>query len=160
MQAERPPDHYYLLRTVTHRDKPSGAITILALRNTAKMNADCYPDAVETILRNTCVDDVLHSVDTALEANSMITDMEKILEVRGFKMKHWIISGINHQNNLDSRILNSDSEKILGLVWKPQEDQFSFKVKINFSAVHRGIHTESDLSRTEVGSARKAYHHD
>lgn len=84
MQAHKPPD---ALTTVTFGDKPSGAISILALRNTAKMSIKRNPEVVDVIMRNTYVD-ILDSVNTRVEADEKMKAIENTLEVGGFKIKH------------------------------------------------------------------------
>ena len=51
------------MKTVAFEDKPSGAIAIIALKETAVMGERESPEAADTILRNSYVDDILKSVD-------------------------------------------------------------------------------------------------
>lgn len=46
--------------------------------------------------------------------------------------------------------MNSDHKKILGLEWSPKEDNFSFKVKVNFSPKVRKIRSGPKWDRREI----------
>ncbi len=50
-------------------------------------------------------------------------------------MKSWITSGKADDGYTDEIVLGNkgDAEKVLGTVWHPEEDEFSFNVKDHFS---------------------------
>ena len=58
MNSNKEPDTYVIQR-VSFGDKPSGAIATVALRKTAEMSKDRYPEATEIILTNTYMDDII-----------------------------------------------------------------------------------------------------
>lgn len=60
LQMDRMPDHY-ALTSVTFGDRPSGAISTMALQMTAEMFQTEYPEAAELIIKNSYmyVDDLL-----------------------------------------------------------------------------------------------------
>ena len=92
MDDTRPPDHY-ALTSVPFGDRPSGAIAISALRLTAEMNKDSYPDATKAVLKDSYVDDILTSEESVKAAEALATSIDRVLESGGFAIKHWTISG-------------------------------------------------------------------
>ncbi|XP_062600980.1 uncharacterized protein LOC134262619 [Saccostrea cucullata] len=129
-----PPDHY-VLTSVPFGDRPSGAIAIIALNKTAEMLEDVYPKAATS--------------DSTFE-NVLAKDINQVLDFGGFHIKHWIISGDNHQEIDEINIMNTESENVLGLVWKPVDDVFTFKVRLNFSrkTKHKS-HEEKSTNKSE-----------
>lgn len=63
-------------------------------------------------------------------------------------MKQWVTSG-SHDIAEDSKIIDTEVEKALGMIWEPNKDQFSYKVRINFSARRKNIRTGPDLTVEE-----------
>ena len=145
------PEHYALTR-VAFGDRPSGAIAIIALRSTADMSKDTHPKEAEIINKDSYVDDLLFSVNDEEQVIPLITGIEYVLEKGGFKIKHWITSSkVNdEQSATQINVLNTDNERILGIVWNPESDRFSFKVKINFSSKKNKLPTEPDLDRSRM----------
>ena len=52
-------------------DKPSGTIATVALRKTAEMGADKFPEAAPVIKENTYMDDIIESVPTKEKATKL-----------------------------------------------------------------------------------------
>lgn len=146
---DRMPDHY-ALTSVTFGDRPSGAISTMALQMTAEMFQTEYPEAAELIIKNSYVDDLLTSVDTVCEAKKIIRNTEMLLGSGGFRVKHWIISGDVDEHFAGMNVLNADQENILGMCWLPKADVWVFKVKLNFSSKRRGVHVEDDLTEGQL----------
>ncbi|KAK3105008.1 hypothetical protein FSP39_015108 [Pinctada imbricata] len=144
MDASRDPDHY-VLRTVTFGDRPSGAIATMALRNTAKLLEEEYPEACGVILENSYVDDILFSVSSSQVAERIAEEIDLVLGEGGFRVKNWTFSK-GHQ--VVSQMIQS--EKILGMIWEPHSDMFEFKAKLNFSPKEKKIHQGEDLHSHEV----------
>lgn len=148
MNPNREPEHY-CLQTVTFGDRPSGIISITALHMTAKMFENKYPETSNMIINDSYVDDILHSCETISEAYSKINATDEILQEGGFQIKHWVISG-HHDMTEDVKVFDTEIEKVLGMTWEPKEDQFSFKVKINFSKKCKNVRTGLDLTVDEI----------
>ena len=130
---------HYILQTVTFGDRHSGVIADLALKKTAELMKDRYPLAAEVISQNSYVDDLLKSVGTVAEAKRVIQEVETVLGCGGFKVKHWVVSGecstyFNENSVMDVKVLDSPTEKVLGMHWFPKKDVFQFKVNLNFNA--------------------------
>ena len=112
------------------------------------MNKEHYPDVADMIFRNTYVDDILKSVDTFIEALELIRNTEHVLSLGGFKVKHWIISGKVEKNEV--QLLDTNEEKILGLMWNPKEDKFLYTVGVIFSKKYRKVRTGPDMTKIDI----------
>ena len=133
-ETDRQPDTY--VKTVlTFGDRPSPTIAITAMRKTADLNEEYKPQAAESIRKNAYVDDICDSVCSVQEANALTSDIDEVLQSGGFRVKGWITSGKADNGYTDEIVLGNkgDAEKVLGTVWHPEEDEFSFKVKDHFS---------------------------
>ena len=131
------PDQF--VKTVlTYGDLPAPMMAITAMRKTVHMHRETSPKAAESITKNAYVDDICDSVQTAEEARELTEDVDKVLAMHGFRVKKWITNASSSDNN-DSRevILGGEvqTEKVLGTVWFPMEDKFSFRIKINFASM-------------------------
>ena len=60
-------------------DKPAGAITMTALRKTAKLSEAEFPEACKTITENTYVDDILDSTSDVQAARKLTRDIDELL---------------------------------------------------------------------------------
>ncbi len=145
--SSSPPDHY-VLTSVTFRNRPSGVIATLALRQTVHKFGSEFPEVKDMIMNNTYVYDILHSSNSVDRAFNLICDTENILSLGSFHVKHWVISGCHESH--DVSVMESDWEKILGLKWKPKEDLFFFTVNVNFSPRVKKIWSGPKLQRWEV----------
>lgn len=125
----RPPDHY-ALTSVPFGNRTSGAIAIIALRKTAELLEDDYAKVVDVVKNSSYIDDILTSETSIEDACRLAQDIDHVLGNGGFTVKHWIISG-NHDKDANGiKLLNTATEKVLGLIWRPQDDVFTFKVQL------------------------------
>ena len=154
LEVEREPDTYAMTR-VCFGDKPAGAIATVALRKTVEEYKDQYPRAVDVILKNTYVDDIIDSFEDVTEAGLVKDNVDEMLKSGGFSIKEWItskpIQGV--PDNSDATInkeVNNGKSKVLGTHWNPVEDQFKFKVRLNFSPKRRKVRTGPDLSLDQL----------
>ena len=130
MDTGRPPDTYVIQR-VSFGDKPSGTIATVALRKPAEMGADKYPKAAQVIKENTYMDDIIESVPTTEKATKLAKDIETLLDKGNFKMKEWIFA---HDRTDPLKTIPDDksstTEKVLGVVWNPVQDEFVYKMNL------------------------------
>ncbi|CAC5403224.1 unnamed protein product [Mytilus coruscus] len=161
LETHRDPDHYALL-IVTSGDRPRGAISTLALHQTAKC-INIYPDASKMVIRNSYVDDILQSVESVDNARLITQQTEKMLACGGFRIKHWIISGnekcgstLQFQDSGESVEVDLDEfahEKILGMRWDPKQDLFDFKGRINFSPKYKNVRKGENITKSQIESS-------
>ena len=148
VDVNKAPEHY-VLTAVGFGDRPSGAIAMLALKKTAELKEKEFPEVKLVLEHSTYVDDVVHSLNTKLEAEHLIQNINSVLSEGGFKIKRWIMSG-NVTNNETLNLLAADEEKVLGLNWDPLNDEFLFKVKLNFSKKCKKVREGPNLYRDEL----------
>ena len=132
LNSNNPPDHY-VLTTVTFGDKPSPAIATCALRKTADMQKDEFPDVYELINKNSFVDDLITPCPDEESTLKLMQDTEDVLKKGGFNIKEWLMSGSHKDHAIEGEMVDCKTEKILGMLWKPGPDYFAFKLNINFS---------------------------
>ena len=140
----RQPDHY-VLTSATFGDKCAGIISMLALKTTAEMFKDKYPEAANIIIENSYVDDIIGGSNDIPSICRLMKEIDFIVSNGGFKIKHFLMSG-THPKNIDVNLVEMEEDKILGVSWKLQSDYFVFKPKINFSPKYRNVHKEPDLT--------------
>ena len=133
MQLDRKPD-VYVKTVLTFGDRPSPSMATVAMRKTAEIQEESKPKAVEAIKKNTYMDDVCDSQPTLEEAKELISDVDEVLDAGGFRIKEWISNvALTDQKSRDEVVLGkpneNDVQKVLGTVWHPNDDQFSFAVK-------------------------------
>ncbi|KAK4297542.1 hypothetical protein Pmani_030053 [Petrolisthes manimaculis] len=128
---DRAPDHY-ALTAVPFGDICSPAIAVLAMRQTADKYKDDFPIPANIILKDSYMDDIIHSLDDAEETPETMQDVEFILKQGNFHMMEWIVSG-RTQAEEDVDLSGTTSEKVLGVVWNPKEDEISYKIKLNIT---------------------------
>ena len=81
------------MTAVNMGDRPSGTKAIATLRKTAEMSKDEFPRSSETILNNSYMDNIPESAGSVEEAQKITSEIDKILNRGGFKIKGWIMSG-------------------------------------------------------------------
>ena len=76
------------------------------------------------------------SVNNVQEAKALMSDIGEVLDVGGFHVKQWISSEQSDVKENPSEVTTggkSQVEKVLGAVWLPQEDMFTFKIKLELA---------------------------
>ena len=154
----------YVMSSVSFGDRPASNIAITALRKTAEMGRDSHPQAADTILDNSYVDDIADSVEDIEAARRLTKEIDVLLKPGGFTIKKWTYTSKpsnpateeRRQEEVDvlatksNHIVNSitrDSEvhKILGMKWDPKSDVFRFDVRLNFSPKRKRSRIAADL---------------
>ena len=90
-------------------------------------------------MRNTYVDDMVQSITSEREAIELIKDAEHILVSGGFVVKYWVISG-NEDDFMGIKMLETETEKVLGMSWDIKGNHFFYTVRINFSPKYKKVH--------------------
>ena len=99
----------------------------MALRKTAEMGSDQYPDAAKIVKYNTYMDDIIESATDLPTAQKLMQDIETLIIKGGFKLKEWIFSrdSSNSKKSLPNGS-NVATEKVLGVNWDPIKDHLCF----------------------------------
>ncbi|XP_055585414.1 uncharacterized protein LOC129738255 [Uranotaenia lowii] len=102
----------------------------------ARKFADKFPRASEAILEQHYVDDYYDSTDTVEEAINLTVQVKAIHEHGGFVIRNFVSNSREYLERIEypSSISNihiradklNETERVLGVVWDPDEDVFSF----------------------------------
>ncbi|XP_058456758.1 uncharacterized protein LOC131434131 [Malaya genurostris] len=102
----------------------------------AKEYAGQFPAAAKAIIENHYVDDYFDSADTIEEAVERAKDVRYVHSKGGFELRNWVSNSDEFLVALGERKANqcvrfsedkeSGSERVLGIVWSPASDEFSF----------------------------------
>ena len=84
--------------------------------------------ARQELLTNTYVDDLVSGADTVDEAISLMEDATRIMEQGSFRLTKWKSNCRMVTQNKGS--IHTTSVKILGTLWSPESDVFSFNNEI------------------------------
>ncbi|XP_055632399.1 uncharacterized protein LOC129772895 [Toxorhynchites rutilus septentrionalis] len=101
--------------------------------------ASLYPEAASAIIDKHYVDDYFDSADTIEEAVERANQVKFIHSKGGFEMRNWVSNSpevlrcMGERNAIQSIHFNRDketeSERVLGIIWNPMQDVFSFSTK-------------------------------
>ena len=166
----------YALRCVTFGDKPSPDMASFVMLKIAEENQVSVPEACKILERDRYVDDLIHSCSTSQDATEKMTDIERILNTSGFKIKEWYCSSAQLQDQMEKEMSmksNSDSAssntvslskeespavsnvnldgeggvKTLGVSWNPNTDTINFEVKSSETKSYTKRVVLSNISR-------------
>ena len=139
----------YVMTAVNFGDHPSAAIAIIALYKTAEMSREIFPKANQT-MSNRYMDDIPESKPSKEEAEELMSNITKVLEKGGFRIKEWLISGHSKKWQLGenedqhtvqlltgAKTSDLETEKVLGMLWDPKEDKLLCTVGLHFSKFQR-----------------------
>ncbi|XP_058836884.1 uncharacterized protein LOC131693240 [Topomyia yanbarensis] len=100
-----------------------------------------YPEAAAAIVKKHYVDDYYDSVDTVEEAIQRAKEVKYIHAQGGFHIRNWVSNSVKLLEELGDRSSNgavhfnrdkgTEYERVLGIVWEPAEDIFSFATVSN-----------------------------
>ena len=105
----------------------------MALRKTAEMGSEQYPDAAKIVKDNTYMDDIIESTTDLPTVQKLMQDIETLIIKGGFKLKKWIFSRDSSNGKKPTpNESNVGTEKVLGVNWDPIKDHLCFSAKLNF----------------------------
>ncbi|XP_062713284.1 uncharacterized protein LOC134290229 [Aedes albopictus] len=136
--SEKPTVYVMDVATFGSTSSPCSAQYVKNLN--AKEFAGQFPAAAVAIVENHYVDDYFDSVDTIEEAVKRAKEVRYVHSRGGFELRNWVS---NSEEFLDamgerkedqcvrfSEDKESGSERVLGIVWSPASDEFSFSTKL------------------------------
>ncbi|XP_062699137.1 uncharacterized protein LOC134284320 [Aedes albopictus] len=101
--------------------------------------AELFPDAAAAIVKRHYVDDYFDSVDTIEEAISRAEEVKFVHQKGGFEIRNWIsnstevLHSLGENGTVSAVHFTEDKttaeERVLGMIWNPQDDEFSFSTK-------------------------------
>ena len=137
MQVKEKPATF-AMTAVNMGDRPAAAIAQRALRMTAEEAAEDYPEASEMIIKNSYMDDIPASVESEEAAVELMSNAEKLLAAKNFKIKSWTFSGQKTKKDkskdqmavqaLLRRDIENELSQVLGMEWEEEEDVIQFRL--------------------------------
>ena len=98
-----PKPDVYVMTSVSFGDKPAGNIAMAARHKTAEMGKLIYPEASNTILKNTYVEDIIDSFSNTVVAGKVIKEIDKLIKKGGCVIKRRVTSDINRYQGVLKR---------------------------------------------------------
>lgn len=132
-------------------DKPAAAICATAIAQTAERFRDIDEEAAAKISKDIYVDDITTGASDVTEATKLKENISKILSKGGFRVKGFIMSGDSSQEIL-SLLGSGEVGRILGIGWRPTDDEFVIRVRINASRKFKGARKDPDLDESMISS--------
>ncbi|XP_014672135.1 PREDICTED: uncharacterized protein LOC106812706 [Priapulus caudatus] len=136
---ENEPVREYEYQRLVFGNSASPYLSQDVIRHHAKTHADSHPDAAESVLHSTYVDDVMDSVISEQSGVELRREITDLLGTAGFVIRKWMSNSINVLRDVpeNERALNIELDsnylpaiKTLGLIWDASRDVFTFKVEI------------------------------
>ena len=157
MDVTKEPDVYAIQR-VNMGDKPASAIATEALRMTALLQEERYPQVAELITNSSYMDDLIDSVETSEKAVELAKQVDQVLKFGGFVIKCWQFSfetsahdSTGSQTTTSQLKAASERETaVLGVNWIPESDSIVFHTSVNFSQKSHGIHNEPNIKKENL----------
>lgn len=153
----------YAITRVNIGDEPAGCIAQVAMRETANLPMfDHLKEERRILEQDSYVDDILTSHNDLSQLKMITTNIERILEAGGFRMKPWVYSGQSGRSECEDQKenrpsmmvlpnqLSEEDNKALGLGYDPESDKLHLMVAVNFSKKKKKMRLGENLSRNEV----------
>lgn len=131
------PIREYELSTVTYGIKAAPFLAMRTLLQLATDEEKKYPIAAKITREEFYVDDVLTGANSIREAAEIQSELIEMMAKGGFKLRKWcsnnqlllkdLASSVVTQHAVD--VMEEEQMKSLGVLWKPSEDTFHFRVK-------------------------------
>ncbi|XP_062565178.1 uncharacterized protein LOC134227602 [Armigeres subalbatus] len=137
-EQNREPDVYVMTVMIFGASCSPSSAQFVKNRNAQRFENE-FPSAVEAILHEHYVDDILTSVETEVEAEKLAKEVEYIHGQAGFKIHNWLSNSRNVLTSLGSEVRNERSlhttdeyatDKVLGMWWCTATDMLTFKVSL------------------------------
>ncbi|XP_052749788.1 uncharacterized protein LOC128200426 [Galleria mellonella] len=129
----------YKLLTVTYGVSSAPYQALRTIAQVAENSATEFPSGSAVLSRDIYVDDVVSGAESVEKALSIRSELTKMLSSNGFHLRKWTSNHKDFLNNIKPSDLYSEefrsfeeasdvTLKILGLLWIPSVDCFTFKV--------------------------------
>lgn len=133
----------YVTKTVNFGDRPAGCVSMVAMRETAKLHAGGREKAAEEVIRRSYVDDLASGADTFAEAAGLSDEIDELVAFGGFRFDGRRISGEPREDAWS---------KVLGVLWDSVRDVLRVDTKINLSAKSKGVRELPNMTPEEVAT--------
>ena len=143
LDVARQPD-VHVITSVSFGDKPAGGIAIVALRKTAELGMERYPEAAKVIVMNSYVDDIIDSFEFYAKAIAITGVIDKLLEAGGFEIKEWIVSEDVSANDAESGI-EAKEDRLIDVTLDGCTDKIDVEAKKDMLSYKREEHESKVL---------------
>lgn len=128
------------LCTLTYGTKPASFLATRCLLQLAENEKERYPRASEVIRKDFYMDDMLTGDNTKTDILNLKSELTELLAKGAFELHKWNtnVLTLNQTNQLENNSVSIGKEaesKLLGVLWSPSKDVFSFKVSVQGSEV-------------------------
>ena len=125
----------YQLNTVTYGLAPSAYLAQRVLHQIVNDDGAPFPLASRAITSQTYIDDIVTGAQTLPQALALQSELQQLLSQGGFELRKWTSNlpealAALPKDHLETPLVFSSEElgiKILGLMWDPLSDSFSFR---------------------------------
>ncbi|XP_055605529.1 uncharacterized protein LOC129753709 [Uranotaenia lowii] len=136
---EKSPPEVFVMNVATFGATCSPCSALYVKDLNASEHLAFYPEAAQAIVDGTYVDDFLDSKDTIAEAVKLAEEVAIINSAAGFEIPSWksnseevlqkIGTGLSKMEEKTFSDRSSVAERILGIVWLPDQDVFTFTIQ-------------------------------
>ena len=134
-----------VIKTLIYGVRPSGQLAEVAIRKTAELMREKYPEAYSVIMNDIYVDDCLSGTNSIRSRNIATDQLIAALAATGFDVKGVTVSG-----ELPPEHLSQDGKSVTvgGVKWFTLEDYFTLNIsEINFGKKHRGKRSLAEIGK-------------
>lgn len=144
----------FKLCTVTYGVSSSPYLALRTLLQLAEEEKNNFPLAANVLISDTYVDDIITGCSNIDQAVALQIELTQLLREGGFELHKWTTNKPQVLSHVSSSLINpaslsldsDETTKILGLLWVPSSDQFTYKVTpMDRSCTKR--HILSELAR-------------
>lgn len=130
---------HFVMQVLTFGSASSPASAQYVKNKNAKEFQKEFPRAVDAVVNNHYMDDLLDSTDTILDAIQLGKDVRFIHEQANFEMRNWlsnsteVIRELGETNSATTKDISTNSElryeRVLGMFWQTSTDIFTYSLK-------------------------------
>lgn len=126
--------HEYKMTTVTFGLSNSPYLAIRWLKAVADAVAEKYPLASNAIKNNFYVDDHTGGASTVREAIELYEQLKNAFGSVGCNLRKFVSNSselMNHFSEQDKKKIDTNTVKVLGIIWNPMRDTLEFQINFN-----------------------------
>ncbi|XP_037301660.1 uncharacterized protein LOC119191667 [Manduca sexta] len=131
----RPPE-VYRMKVLIFGASCSPATAIYVMNRNAERHRHTHPEAVEAIKKKHYMDDYLDSYEDEHRAITIATQVRNIHREAHFELRKWtsnspaVLKALGESPNATEAVEIERTERVLGLIWRPQEDRLAFNLDL------------------------------
>jgi hypothetical protein len=157
MNTTRQLDVYVILSN-SFGSASSCTVAIAAIHLIAEIKQTQYPESARVLKEQTYMDDIMDSCMDKETAYLRSREIDKILSLGSFKVKHWTFVDSNNlsvnSSNPELKI-NATENSVLGQKYDTSSDKFFFESSIKFSKKRRGVRVDPELRCEDIWDLQK-----